>query len=41
MPFVTSTTGSLGAGRRKKRQQSTPAEIRPYYVSNTGTDGPL
>ena len=39
MPFVTSTTGSLGAGRRKKRLVSTPAEIKYYYVSNSGTDG--
>ena len=39
MPFVTSTTGSLGAGRRNVPEETTPAEIRSYYVSNSGTDG--
>ena len=39
MPFVTSTTGSLGAGRRNVPPESSTAEIRSYYVSNSGTDG--
>ena len=39
MPFVTSTTGSLGAGRRNVPPESSTAEIKSYYVSNSGTDG--
>ena len=39
MPFVTSTTGSLGAGRRNVPEETTTAEIKSYYVSNSGTDG--
>ena len=40
MPFVTSTTGSLGAGRRNVPEETTPPVIKSYFVSNTGTDGP-
>ena len=39
MPFVTSTTGSLGAGRRNVPEETTPPVIKSYYVSNSGTDG--
>ena len=39
MPFISTATGSLGAGRRNVPEETTPAEIRPYYVSNSGTDG--
>ena len=38
MPFISSVTGSHGAGRRSVSEEATTAEIRPYYVSNTGTD---
>ena len=40
MPFVTSTTGSLGAGRRNVPEETT-VDIKPYYVSNTGTDNAI
>ena len=40
MPFISSTTGSLSAGRGNITEPITPAEVRPYFVSNTGTDGP-
>ena len=38
MPFISSTTGSLSAGRGNIIVPTTPDEVRPYYVSTTGSD---
>ena len=38
MPFISSTTGSLSAGRGNITQADTPPVIKSYYVSTTGND---
>ena len=38
MPFISSTTGSLSAGRGNITEASTPPVVKSYYVSTTGND---
>ena len=40
MPFISSTTGSLSAGRGNITQADTPPVIKSFFVSPTGNDGP-
>ena len=40
MPFISSTTGSLSAGRGNITQADTPPVIKSFFVSPTGTDSP-
>ena len=40
MPFISSTTGSLSAGRGNITEADTPPVIKSFFVSTTGTDGP-
>ena len=40
MPFISSTTGSLSAGRGNITEADTPPVIKSFFVSPTGNDGP-